>query len=209
MKTLIITDVQHDFMPGGALGVPHANEIIPIINALIPHFEHVIATLDWHPENHVSFASTHGKKPGEMFGTQILWPDHCVQNSHGANLVAGLKKEKIEAIFHKGTDPDVDSYSAFFDDARHRATGLDEYLEKHKLRDLYFVGLATDYCVLYSVLDALELGFSVSVIRDACRAINLHPLDEQRALETMRAGGAKFVFSKDFLGKEKSRSPIL
>ncbi|HSX10725.1 MAG TPA: bifunctional nicotinamidase/pyrazinamidase, partial [Chlamydiales bacterium] len=185
MKTLIITDVQHDFMPGGALGVPGANAIVPVINRLIPKFEHVLATLDWHPPHHISFASSHGKKVGEKIlvagHEQILWPDHCVQNTRGARLADGLHQERIEAVFHKGTDLKIDSYSTFFDNARTRHTGLAEHLRKHGLKDLYFVGLATDYCVLYSVLDALELGFNVWVIRDACRAINLKPGDEERA----------------------------
>ena len=203
MKTLIVIDVQHDFMPGGALGVPHGDEIVLVINRLIPHFEHVVATLDWHLENHVSFAKTHGRKAGDVIevggNEQILWPVHCVQNSHGASLADGLKKEKIEASFYKGIDPKVDSYSAFFDNARNRSTGLEEYLVKNKLHKLYFVGLATDYCVLYSVLDALELGFDVIVIRDACRAINLHPGDEEKALEKMKSKGAKISLSKDFM----------
>ena len=199
MKTLIITDVQHDFMPGSVLGAPHANEIVPIINRIIPHFDHVIATLDWHPENHVSFADAHGAKVGDVRRVggreQILWPVHCVQNSHGAHFAKGLHTEKIEVVFHKGVDANVDSYSAFFDAARHRATGLEAYLEKHNLWKLYFVGLATDYCILYSVLDALELGFDVTVIRDACRAIDLHKGDGERAMETMRSKGAKLVDS--------------
>lgn len=197
MKALIITDVQHDFMPGSALGVPHGNEIIPIINRLIPHFQHVIATLDWHPENHVSFARTHGAKVGDVIQVdgkeQILWPVHCLQHTHGAGFASGLKKESIEVIFHKGIDPKVDSYSAFFDAARHRSTGLADYLQKHKLQELYFVGLATDYCILYSVLDALELGFEVTVIQNACRAINLHPGDGDKALEKMRLKGVKLT----------------
>lgn len=195
MKTLIITDVQHDFMPGGALGVPGGNEIVPVINRLMPKFDHVIATLDWHPPRHISFASTHKKKVGEKISVagreQMLWPDHCVQHTRGADFAGGLHKERIEAIFHKGTDPKVDSYSTFFDNARTHHTGLAEHLRKRNLHDLYFVGLATDYCVLYSVLDALELGFNVWVIRDACRAIG----DEEQALEQMRKRGARVIES--------------
>ena len=185
MKTLVITDVQHDFMPGGALSVPHGNEIVPMINALIPQFDHVIATMDWHPLNHVSF--------------ETLWPVHCVQNTHGANLGTGLHKERIEEIFRKGINPLVDSYSAFFDEARHRSTGLEQYWRDHQLNDLYFVGLATDYCVLYSVLDALDLGFQVTVIRDGCRGINLQPDDEEKAFKRMENKGAKIVFAKDLI----------
>lgn len=206
MKTLIITDVQHDFMPGSSLGVPGGNEIVPLINQLIPKFEHIIATLDWHPRHHISFASTHKKKVGETISVagreQMLWPDHCVQNTRGADFAGGLHKERIEAIFHKGTDPKVDSYSAFFDNARTHHTGLAEHLCKRNLRDLYFVGLATDYCVLYSVLDALELGFHVWVIRDACRAIG----DEARALEQMRQKGAQIIESKALATRPDPRS---
>jgi len=194
MRTLVITDVQHDFMPGGALGVPHASEIIPVINGLILQFDHIVATMDWHPPHHVSFAKTHGKTAGDVIKVgginQILWPVHCVQGTHGANFATGLQQKRIEAVFHKGTDPNVDSYSAFFDNARHRSTGLDEYLRKHKLSDLWFVGVATDYCILYSAIDALQLEYKVTVIKSACRAINLHPGDEQKAFDKMQAKGA-------------------
>jgi len=186
-------------MPGGALGIAGANAIIPIINALIPKFDVVLATQDWHPPHHISFASTHHKKVGEVIRIgnleQILWPDHCIQNTRGADFATGLHRERIEAIFHKGTDPKVDSYSTFFDNARKRHTGLADHLRKRQLKDLYFVGLATDYCVLYSVLDALELGFNVWVIRDGCRPIDLKPGDEERALEKMRAKGAQIIWS--------------
>jgi nicotinamidase/pyrazinamidase len=203
MKTLIITDVQHDFMPGGALGVPGGGEIVPIINALIPKFDHVFATQDWHPPHHVSFALTHGKKVGEVIRIgdieQILWPIHCVQNTHGAELAKGLHRERIEVVFHKGVDPKVDSYSTFFDNGSKRSTGLADRLKKEHLDELYFVGLATDYCVLYSVLDALALGFKAFLIRDACRAINLHPGDEERAIEKMRQKGAKIIISSQLI----------
>lgn len=205
MRILIITDVQHDFMPGGALGIAGGNEIIPIINRLIPKFDLVFATQDWHPPHHVSFASTHKQKPGDRIQMgeveQILWPDHCIQNSWGAEIAEGLHRKKINAVFHKGVDPKVDSYSTFFDNARKRSTGLADYLRKHHLDHLYFVGLATDYCVLYSVLDSLELGFETFVIRDACRAINLLPGDEEKAFQKMEAQGAKILFSQDILSE--------
>ncbi|MBS0626505.1 MAG: bifunctional nicotinamidase/pyrazinamidase [Verrucomicrobia bacterium] len=206
MKTLIITDVQHDFMPGGALGIATANEIVPEINAIIPFFDHVFATLDWHPPHHISFADTHKMKPGERIrvgtGEQILWPVHCVQGTWGAEFADGLHREKIEAVFHKGSDPKVDSYSTFFDQSRRRSTGLADHLKKHNLHNLYFVGLATDYCVLYSVLDALELGFAATVIRDACRAINLDKWDEEKALRAMRDKGAKIIFASELKKRE-------
>lgn len=201
MRALIITDVQNDFMPGGALGVAYGDEIIPIINRLIPQFECVVATQDWHPPDHVSFAPTHRRKVGEVIQSsgieQILWPIHCVQNTRGADFVKALHRDRIEAVFHKGVDPKVDSYSTFFDNARHRSTGLSDYLKKKKISDLYFVGLATDYCILYSVLDALELGFQATAIRDACRAINLHPNDEEKALKKMTQKGARILRSSD------------
>ena len=200
---LIITDVQRDFMPGGALGISGASFIIAIINQLIPQYSHVLAVRDWHPPGHISFASTHGKRTGETVQTgsveQILWPDHCLQDSRGAELADGLQVGKIEAMFNKGTDPLVDSYSAFFDSQRHRSTGLADFLQEHKIKDLYFVGVATDYCILYSVLDALELGFKVAVILDACRAINRRLGDEQRAIDAMKAKGAKIIYSEQLL----------
>ncbi|HSX37870.1 MAG TPA: bifunctional nicotinamidase/pyrazinamidase [Chlamydiales bacterium] len=198
-KALIITDMQRDFMPGGALGVSGANHMIPMINQLMLKFSHVLAVRDFHPINHVSFASTHGKRVGETVtvgaSEQILWPDHCVQGTRGAELADGLSIERIEAIFNKGTDPSVDSYSAFFDSKRHQSTGLEKYLKNHKLQDLYFVGVATDYCILYSVLDALALGFIVSVIIDACRAINRKLGDEKKSIDIMQSKGAQIIES--------------
>lgn len=200
-KTLIITDVQRDFMPGGALGISGANWIVPIINQINPQFERVVAVRDWHPPGHISFASTHGKRVGETVpvknGEQILWPDHCVQGTRGAELADELNTDRIETTFNKGTDLEVDSYSAFFDHERHRSTGLVDFLKKENLHDLYFAGVATDYCILHSVLDALELGFKVTVILDACRAINRRLGDEKRAIEAMKKKGAKIVNSEE------------
>lgn len=198
MKALIIVDMQNDFMPGGALGVPGADKLIPIINALIPKFDCVIASQDWHPLDHVSFASNHPeKKPGDVIevdgGSQVLWPVHCVQGTFGAELVDGLHKEKIVACFHKGTDKNIDSYSAFFDNARQKSTGLADDLKNRGVTDVYFVGVATEYCVLYSTLDAIDLGFSVHVIASACRPINLHPHDEELAFAGIAAKGGKIV----------------
>jgi nicotinamidase/pyrazinamidase len=198
MKALIIVDMENDFMPDGALGIPGADEIVPLINALIPQFSLVIACQDWHPADHVSFAASHpGKKPGDHINVkdldQVLWPVHCVRNTYGAEMVAGLDKEKIAAIFYKGTDKNIDSYSAFFDNARLKSTGMGDYLKSRGVNAIYLVGLATDYCVLYSCLDAIDLGFNVHVIIDACRPINLSAGDEQRARDAMEAKGAKIV----------------
>lgn len=200
MTALILVDLQNDFMPWGSLPVKEGNEILPFINPLMDRFSHVYATQDWHPEDHVSFAVNHGKRPGETIEvhheTQVLWPEHCVQNTLGADLVPGINKEKIEKIFTKGSDSQIDSYSAFFDNARKKETGLHQYLQKKNIKDLYFAGVATDYCVKYSVLDALELGYTVFVIQDLCRGVDLHSGDIKRALEEMKSKGAKLILSK-------------
>lgn len=203
MKTLVIVDLQNDFMPGGALGVPAADEIVPIVNTLMPHFSLVLATQDWHPPDHVSFVANHpGKQAGDKIEvkgiSQILWPVHCVQNTKGAELVPQLHTEKIESIFYKGTDRLIDSYSAFFDNAHRKSTGLYDYLKTRGVKEIHIAGVATDYCVLYSVLDALELGLSVTVITDACRGIDLNPGDVESALEKMVAKGAKITSSTIF-----------
>ncbi len=198
MKALIIVDMQNDFMPGGALGVADADQLVSVINSIIPKFNLVIASQDWHPKDHVSFASNHpGKKPGDRIKVdhhdQILWPIHCVRNTHGAELVTGLDKANITSSFYKGSDKNIDSYSVFFDNARRKSTGLGDYLRSRGVTDVYFVGVATEYCVLYSTLDGIDLGFSVYVIADACKPINLSVQDEERALEMMRAKGAKVI----------------
>ncbi len=203
MRTLLVVDVQNDFMPWGSLAVRGSDEIIGLINQLIEHFPHVIASQDWHPADHVSFALNHGKRPAETIEVhhrkQILWPVHCVQNTLGAELVHALKKDRIEKFFHKGVNPHIDSYSAFFDNEKKRATGLADYLKAKNLTELFLAGLTTDYCVRYSALDALSLGFSVTIIRDACRAVDLHEGDGEKALQEIKAKGAKIVLSSDIL----------
>jgi nicotinamidase/pyrazinamidase len=204
MKALLIVDMENDFMPGGALGVPGADKIVPLLNALMEKFSLVVMCEDFHPADHVSFAASHpGKKPGDRIQVkgfeQVLWPVHCVRNTKGAEIVSELNKDKIASIFYKGTDKNIDSYSAFFDNARQKSTGLGDYLKSHKITDLYVAGVATDYCVLYSSLDALELGFRVYVITDACRPINLKKGDEQRALDRIVTQGGKLVTSKILL----------
>lgn len=204
MKALVVVDMQNDFMPGGALGVPSADEIVPMINALIPRFSLVVATKDWHPPDHVSFAANHpGKKVGDKIRIgdmdQILWPVHCVRNTDGADFVSSLETTNFASIFYKGTDKNIDSYSAFFDNARRKSTGLGDYLKSRNINEVYLAGLTTDYCVLYSTMDAIDLGFMVNVIVDACRPINLDPRDEQRALAAMAAKGAKIIKSSDLL----------
>ncbi len=210
MKALVIVDMQNDFMPGGPLGVHDADQIVPILNQLASRFPLTVATQDWHPADHCSFAPTHsGKKPGEIVSVngidQILWPVHCVRQSKGAELISTLDKGPIASTFYKGTDKEIDSYSAFFDNVRLQSTGLGEYLKSRHITDLYIAGVATDYCVLYSVLDAIDLGFSVVVISDACRAINLHPNDEKMSFEAMAARGAKIQTSKEVLSSLESK----
>ncbi len=201
MTALVIIDMQNDFMPGGALGVPGADELFPLINWLMPKFPLVLATQDWHPPDHVSFAENHpGKKPGDVVlvrGTpQILWPVHCVCHTSGAELVSGLNRELIKDVFFKGSDPEIDSYSAFFDNEQRKSTGLADYLHSQQVTHIFLVGVATDYCVLYSALDALSLGFAVTVIRDACRGIDLKEGDVDRSLALMQEKGAQIISSR-------------
>ena len=175
---LIVVDVQNDFCPGGALAVDGGDEIVPLVNALIGGFDHVVLTQDWHPADHSSFASAHpGRRPFDTldmpYGPQTLWPDHCVQGTKGADFHPGLDRTKAQMIIRKGFRPAIDSYSAFFENDRATPTGLAGYLRERGLSDLTFVGLATDYCVAYSALDAVRQGFAATVRLDACRAIDL------------------------------------
>lgn len=198
MKALLVVDVQNDFLPGGALPVKEGDQIIPFINRLLEFdFPVVVASQDWHPENHGSFAPMHGKAPGDHVDLcgldQILWPVHCVQNNYGAKFPSNLNSSKIQKVFFKGSNRDVDSYSAFFDNGHLRATGLNNYLKDKSVRDLYIAGLATDYCVKFTTLDALKLGFRVFVISDACRAVNLKEGDGAAAFNEMERAGAKII----------------
>ena len=201
-RALIIVDVQNDFMPGGALPTHHGEQIVPVINALQPRFDIVVATQDWHPPNHGSFASNHpGKKPGDVVDLnglqQILWPDHCVQGSKGADLHDDLDTLRIMKVAQKGTDPGIDSYSTFYDNGRRKSTGLEKYLRENEVTDVYIGGLATDYCVLWSARDAVNLGFQTHVIRDACRGVDLKPGDIDRAFNEMRDAGVDVVVSTE------------
>lgn len=202
MKALVLVDIQNDFVPGGALPVPQGDAIIPLANELQKEFKLVVATQDWHPPNHVSFAASHpGKKPGDLLKikrktNQVLWPVHCVQNTRGAQFVAGLRLDRLNKAFRKGTDPDIDSYSGFFDNDHERGTGLGEYLKGKKAKDIYILGLATDYCVKFTVLDAVSLGFNTYVVEDASRGVNLVPGDVEKALGEMKAAGARVITSK-------------
>lgn len=175
---LIVIDLQNDFCPGGALAVEGGHEIVPLVNGLIERFDHVILTQDWHPVAHSSFASSHdARMPFETvdmrYGPQTLWPDHCVQGTEGAEFHPDLIWDKAELILRKGFRGAIDSYSAFFENDHKTPTGLGGYLKERGISDLTLVGLATDYCVAYSALDAAKLGFKVAVRLDACRAIDL------------------------------------
>lgn len=199
-----MVDLQNDFCAGGSLAVPDGDAVIPLANQLQERFERVIATKDWHPRDHMSFAANH---PGSMVGDiilvddipQILWPIHCVQETIGAQFHSGLNTTRITAIFHKGVEKNIDSYSTFFDNEHLRETGLNAYLRGEQVTDLYIMGLATDYCVKYSVLDALCLGFNVHVVVDACRGIDLHPGDIDLAIDEMRIAGANIVHVRDII----------
>ncbi len=185
MKTLIITDIQNDFIPGGALPVPGGDTIIEMINDIMDKFDLIIATQDWHPASHKSFASNHeGKKPFDQIMlqgiNQILWPDHCIQGTTGADFHPLLNIRPIEAIFRKGTNPEIDSYSCFYDNGHYKTTGLAGYLREKKADELFFCGLAGDFCVYYSILDALQEGFSITLIENAVRAINQQSFEEQK-----------------------------
>lgn len=199
MKTLIIVDPQNDFMPGGSLAVPQGDEIVPVINELQKEFELVLATQDWHPKAHASFASTHqGKNEFETITLngleQVMWPDHCVQNTAGAAFHKDLETAKIEAIFRKGTNKEIDSYSGFYDNGHKKSTGLTGYLKEKKATHLYFCGLAAEICVYFSAKDALKEGFKVSIIEDATRALNEK---EFKKLKTeLKEMGGEIISSK-------------
>jgi len=184
--------------------VPRGDEVIAIANRLLPHFDLVVATQDWHPASHGSFAANHpGKRPGDRVKLagleQILWPAHCVQGSRGAELAAGLDITKVARVFHKGTDPALDSYSGLYDNAHRRSTGLGEFLKEQGVSDVYVLGLATDYCVRYTAQDAQKAGFRTHVIADACRGVDLKPGDSQRAIDELRGEGVRVINSADVL----------
>jgi nicotinamidase/pyrazinamidase len=196
MNALLIIDLQNDFCPGGALAVPEGDQIVPLVNDLQKKFDLVVATQDWHPADHGSFAANHpGRKPGEAIELaglrQILWPVHCVQGTPGAELHPGLERSAIERVFRKGENPFVDSYSGFFDNGHRHATGLGEYLKDRGVASVHLCGLATDYCVKCTALDAVQLGFETFLIEEACRSVNLNPGDVVRAIEEMLANGVR------------------
>jgi nicotinamidase/pyrazinamidase len=201
---LIVVDVQNDFCPGGALAMPAGDEVIGPIHRVAPRFEHVVLTQDWHPANHTSFAAVHpGKRPFETielaYGVQTLWPLHCVQGSRGAEFHPELRLPQAELILRKGFRPQIDSYSAFFENDHATATGLAGYLRERGLKRVFLAGLAYDFCVGYSAIDARRLGFEAIVLRDACRAIDLE--GSVKAMEAAFAGcGVRVMESAELAG---------
>lgn len=194
MKALILVDLQNDFMPGGALAVREGDQIVPLANHLMKGFSVVIATQDWHPQNHESFSAAHpGRNPGDVIDlhglTQILWPAHCVQHTKGAEFHPNLNQAGFTGVIRKGQNPKIDSYSGFFDNGGQQATGLESVLRGKGVTEVFVLGLATDYCVKFTAIDAHRLGFNTHLIVDACRGVNLRPGDVAAAIEEMRQAG--------------------
>ena len=200
---LILVDLQKDFCPGGALAVPQGDATVKVANRILREcpFRLVVASQDWHPPDHASFASSH---PGHSAGStiragafeEVLWPVHCVQHSRGAELVDSLHSDAIQKTFYKGTDPAIDSYSCFFDNHHRRSTGMSEFLFSQDIESVYLLGLATDYCVKYSALDGVRLGFRTHIILDGCRGIDLRTGDVQSAVTRMQESGVRVIQSK-------------
>ena len=204
MRALILVDIQNDFLPTGVLPVADGDAIIPIVNRLQPHFDLVVATQDWHPANHGSFAANHpGRNVGDVIELgalqQILWPVHCVQHTDGAEFAPTLDRSTIRQVFQKGTDPEIDSYSGFFDNGHLRSTGLGDFLKNAGVEQAYIVGLATDYCVKFTALDAQQLGIAAVVVEDACRGVELRTGDISRAIDQLRAAGVQIARSSEVL----------
>jgi nicotinamidase/pyrazinamidase len=197
MHALVIIDVQNDFLPGGALAVSDGDQVIAVINAAQPKYELVVATQDWHPKEHRSFAVNNGRRVGEVIDldglAQVMWPVHCVQNTRGAEFAADLDRKRIEKVFQKGINPSIDSYSGFFDNGHRQATGMGAWLQARGVTKVSLCGLATDYCVKFTALDARKLGFETEVIVAATRGVELQPGDVEQALGEMRAAGVRLI----------------
>ncbi len=197
-QALLVIDVQNDFCPGGSLAVEHGDEVVPVINALMPRFSLVVATQDWHPPDHVSFASAHaGHKPLDVVRVggieQVLWPDHCVRGTRGAELHSKLDAAQVGLLLRKGRRSELDSYSAFFENDHRTDTGLQHYLKGLGVTEVVVCGLATDYCVLASAMDAVRVGFRVMLVEDACRGVDFPAGNVARAIRTMKEAGVKVV----------------
>ena len=202
MNVLLIVDVQNDFMPFGALPVAEGDAVVAVANSLSRGFDLVVATQDWHPADHGSFAANHpGTEPGQVIELggvpQVLWPPHCVQDTPGASFHSGLDIGPVHHVVRKGIHRDIDSYSGFFENDRRTATGLEGFLRERGVTRVTLLGLTTDYCVKYTALDGAALGFEVTVVADGCRAVNLAPGDGERALEEMAAAGCRVVQSAE------------
>ncbi|WP_085696050.1 bifunctional nicotinamidase/pyrazinamidase [Pseudomonas sp. B26(2017)] len=200
---LLVIDVQNDFIPGGQLAVPEGDLIVPLINRLAGQFKQVVISQDWHPAGHASFASSHpGRQPYDLiqlpYGEQTLWPDHCIQCSRGAEFHSGLDLPHAQLIIRKGCNPDIDSYSAFLEADRVTTTGLAGYLKERGIDTVYMVGLALDFCVMFSALDARAAGFNTFVVLDACRAIDLNG-SRATAIERMQVAGVGLIQSTELL----------
>lgn len=201
-KALILVDIQNDFIPGGALAVPEGDAVINVANRAMKHFDLVIATQDWHPFDHASFASQHpGCQPGDLVDvaglSQVLWPDHCVMDTKGSEFVKGLHVENITKVFHKGVDKQVDSYSGFFDNDQRNDTGLGGYLKELGVDEVTLMGLATDYCVKFTALDARKLGFRTKLIKEGVRGVELNRGDCENALKEMQKAGVEIISIHD------------
>lgn len=206
MKALLLVDIQRDFLPGGALAVPEGDAVVPVANRLAPCFELVVATQDWHPPGHASFASSHpGRSPFEQIELdglpQTLWPDHCVQGSAGAQLAPGLDDRPVEALFRKGTDPAIDSYSGFFDNGHRKKTGLGDFLRGRGATAVTLVGLAADVCVAFTARDAVALGFHTTVVRDGTRGIE----DVEGTFAALGREGVAFATSAEVAAAGRGR----
>jgi nicotinamidase/pyrazinamidase len=204
MKALILVDIQTDFLPGGALAVPDGGAIVPVVNRLQAKFPLVVATQDWHPASHGSFAANHpGKNVFEQIDLnglpQTLWPVHCVQGTPGAELATGLQRERIAKIFPKGTDAGIDSYSGLNDNGHRKSTGLGEWLKAKGVTEVFVCGLATDYCVKFTALDTAQMGFKTFFIADTSRGVNLQPNDVKNAVAEMNRAGITTLQSADIL----------
>jgi nicotinamidase/pyrazinamidase len=207
MKALLVVDVQNDFLPGGALAVPYGDEVIAPINTLLSlPFDVIVASQDYHPADHVSFASTHKGTCGEVIEWdglfQTLWPDHCVQGTHGVEFASGLFVDAFDKVVRKGEDKKIDSYSAFYDNERKASTCLSDYFKERGIKKVFIAGLALDWCVKFSALDSVEEGFETTVVVDACRAVNLLEGDRENALEEMKQKGVRLCVLSDLMKGE-------
>lgn len=198
VKALILVDIQNDFLPGGALAVPQGDQVVGFANSMMPNYELIVATQDWHPADHLSFASQHGNhEVGEVIEldglSQVLWPDHCIQDSTGAEFAKALNRNLIHHVVPKGTNRTIDSYSGFFDNARRQATGLETFLKDRDVQEVDVMGLATDYCVKFTALDAHDLGFKTNLLLDGIRGVDLTKGDCDRAISEMKSAGVRIL----------------